>query len=170
MSQKATLFFVVLATVSCSSKEPPAFKADGTPSFRAEVFSKTRSSQVFESSRKCLQNAGYDLKDVNPSLGYISAIKIFDMETYQVDEPFGPAPSRAHQSDRILIEANLHIVQLKGDAKVRINLTQKVINISGEVIFASPVSSADSYDQLIDQIKSIEFSAPTPQLPPKKQK
>jgi hypothetical protein len=170
MNQKATLFFVVLATLSCSPKEPPAFKADGTPSFRTEVFSKTRSSQVFESSRKCLQNAGYDLKDVNPALGYLSAIKIFDMETYSVDEPFGPAPSQAKQSDRVLIEANLHIVQLKGDAKVRINLTQKLINTSGEVLVALPVLSADSYDRLIDQIKSIELSAPASQLPAKRQR
>jgi hypothetical protein len=170
MNQKATLFFAVLATAACSSKEPPAFQADAMPSFRTEVFSKTRLAQLFESSRQCLQKAGYDLKDVNPALGYLSAIKIFDMETYDADEPFGPAPSQAKSSDRILIEANLHIVQVKSDAKVRINLTQKLINPSGEVLQASPVSEANSYDQLIDQIKSIEQGAPTSQSPAKKQK
>ncbi len=170
MIQKATLFFALLITTSCSSKEPPAFKADGTPSFRSEVFERTRASRLFEAIQKYLKDNGYELKDVNPSLGYLSGIRIFDMDSYSVEEPFGPVPTKASSSDRVLIEANVHVVELKSAAKVRINLTQKLINVSGEVLFASPVSTSDSYDRFIEQIKIMVRQEPTSPSPAKKQR
>jgi len=170
MIQKATLFFGLVCLGACSSRSSAPLPTSNIPTFKTEVIAKTSMRQLFEATLRHLSQEGYEIKDDNLALGYISAIKSYDLETYSQTEPFGPPATSVHHSDRVLIEVNAHLVQLKSDSKIRINLTQKIVNKNGEVMSASPVQASEAYDQIIGKIKSIERAIEPSKQPAKKQK
>lgn len=170
MNQKATLFFVAVMTTACASKEEPAFKTSTGPTFQTEIFDRSSASSLFRSTQKTLEAEGYALTDVNPSLGYLSATRFFEADTYFSDQPFGTPPPSFIGSDRALVEVNAHIVQMNNESKLRLSLTQKAVNKAGEVIAAEPIALQGAYDKLFSQIKSIEMSLSTRPKPARKQK
>lgn len=170
MIQKATLFFGLVCLGACAGRSSAPTQTSNTPTFKTEVIAMTSMRQLFEATLHQLRQEGYEVKDNNLALGYISAIKVYDLETYSQTEPFGPPATSVHHSDRILIEANIHLVQLKSDSKIRLNLTQKIVNKNGEVISAIAVEKPEAYDQIISKIKSIEKTIEPSKPPAKKQR
>ena len=127
-------------------------------SYQSRTFQSHDQIAVMKSILNVLQDDGYLVYNVNSLLGFIYAVKDFDINDPNIDisKEFGLTKSRLSYNgvNVATIETTANVTQFGEKLRVRINFKRKLLNQYGNAQFIDDVSDPEMYNEFYEKLKT----------------